>query len=114
MRWFALPLALALVFLVLPVLAIFLDRPPGELLDGAGAQALEDAGFLYVSDVRATGSALEAIELPDELQPSVAYGVAVVVGAPHPEEAQAFVDGLLDDAGAQALADAGFEPPPGE
>jgi molybdate transport system substrate-binding protein len=43
----------------------------------------------------------------------VAYGVAVVKGAKHPEEAKAFIAGLLHGPGAQALEDAGFEPPPG-
>jgi ABC-type molybdate transport system substrate-binding protein len=36
----------------------------------------------------------------------------VVKGAKHPAEANAFVAGLLDGAGAQALEDAGFLPPP--
>jgi molybdate transport system substrate-binding protein len=37
-----------------------------------------------------------------------------VKGAKHPEQAQAFIDGLLDGAGAEALRDAGFEPPPAQ
>jgi molybdate transport system substrate-binding protein len=62
--------------------------------------------------VRATEGRLKEIALPDDLQPQVAYGIAVVKGAKHPEQAQAFIDGLLDGAGAQALQDAGFRPPP--
>jgi molybdate transport system substrate-binding protein len=81
----------------------------GKLTTGA-----VDAGFLYISDVRGAEGNLRAIELPDELQPDVAYGVAVVKGAKHPEQAKAFIDGLLDGAGAKALQDAGFEPPPGQ
>jgi molybdate transport system substrate-binding protein len=73
-----------------------------------------DAGFLYISDVRGAEGNLKAIELPDDLQPQVAYGVAVVKGAKHPEQAKAFIDGLLDGAGAEALKAAGFEPPPGQ
>jgi molybdate transport system substrate-binding protein len=80
----------------------------GKLIQGA-----VDAGFLYVSDVRAAGGDLRAIELAEELQPSVAYGAAVVKGAKRPAEARAFVAGLLEGAGAQALRAAGFEPPPG-
>jgi molybdate transport system substrate-binding protein len=79
---------------------------------GKLSQGAVDAGFVYVSDVRGSGGRLKAIELPEELQPDVAYGVAVVEGARHPREARAFIDGLLDGAGAQALRDAGFEPPP--
>ena len=45
-------------------------------ITGKLTQGAVDAGFLYVSDVRATDGKLKAIELPDELQPSVAYGVA--------------------------------------
>ena len=79
----------------------------GKLTQGA-----VDAGFVYLSDVRGAGGRLEAIELPARLQPAVAYAAAVVKGAPHPEQARAFVEGLLRGTGASALADAGFEPPP--
>jgi molybdate transport system substrate-binding protein len=90
------------------------EEPDVAGITGKLTQRAVDAGFLYVSDVRATDGALEAIELPDELQPDVAYGVAVVKGAKQPEAARAFVAGLLDGAGAQALEDAGFEPPPAQ
>ncbi len=79
----------------------------GKLTQGA-----VDAGFVYVTDVVATDGALTAIRLPAELQPEVAYGAAVVEGAENPEGAQEFIDGLLDGEGADALADAGFGPPP--
>ena len=46
MRWFALPLALALAFLVLPILAVFLDSPPGELVDALGEPGALDALWL--------------------------------------------------------------------
>jgi len=71
-----------------------------------------DAGFLYITDVEATNGRLEAIELPDGLQPRVAYGAAIVKGARNREAARSFIDGLLDGAGAEELRDAGFEPPP--
>ncbi len=70
-----------------------------------------DAGFLYITDVEATNGRLKAIELPAKLQPEVAYGVAIVKGGRNPEAAQSFIDGLLGGAGADALRDAGFEPP---
>jgi molybdate transport system substrate-binding protein len=81
----------------------------GKLTQGAA-----DAGFVYVTDVEATRGALKAIALPNALQPQVAYGVAVVKGARHPEEARAFIDGLLGGAGREELRKAGFEPPPGQ
>jgi molybdate transport system substrate-binding protein len=88
------------------------EEPDVGGITGKLTQGAVDAGFLYASDVRATDEKLKAIELPDALQPTVAYGVAVVKGAKHPQEARAFIAGLLDGAGAQALEDAGFLPPP--
>ncbi|HWK30124.1 MAG TPA: molybdate ABC transporter substrate-binding protein [Solirubrobacter sp.] len=79
---------------------------------GKVVQGAVDAGFVYRTDVEATGGKLKAISLPADLKPQVAYGVAVVKGAKHPEQAQQFVDGLLDGAGRDALDRAGFLPPP--
>jgi molybdate transport system substrate-binding protein len=75
-------------------------------------QGAADAGFVYVTDVRAAGGRLRAIRLPPRTQPRVVYGIAVVRGAPHATEARAFVLGLLSGAGRRALQAAGFEPPP--
>ena len=80
---------------------------------GKVAQGAVDAGFVYVTDVEATGGELKGIDLPADLKPQVAYGVAVVKGAKHPELAKQFVDGLLKGAGREALDQAGFLPPPG-
>lgn len=80
---------------------------------GKVTQGAVDAGFVYVTDVEATDGKLRAISLPADLKPQVAYGVAVVKGAKHPEQAKAFVDGLLSGAGRDALDQAGFLPPPG-
>ncbi len=79
----------------------------GKLTQGA-----VDAGFVYITDVVATDGALEAIDLPADLQPDVAYGAAVVSGAENPDGAQQFIDGLLDGQGADALEAAGFGPAP--
>jgi molybdate transport system substrate-binding protein len=79
---------------------------------GKIAQGAVDAGFVYVTDVQAAGGELKAIDLPADLKPQVAYGVAVVKGAKHPEQAKAFVAGLLRGGGRDALDRAGFLPPP--
>ncbi|MDW5598116.1 molybdate ABC transporter substrate-binding protein [Conexibacter stalactiti] len=79
---------------------------------GKVAQGAVDAGLVYVTDVQGSGGKLRAVELPERIQPSVAYAAAVVEGAEHPQEAQAFIDGLLSGRGAEALRAAGFEPPP--
>jgi molybdate transport system substrate-binding protein len=78
----------------------------GKLTQGAA-----DAGFVYITDVVAAGSSLKAIELPEDLQPTVRYGAAVVRGAPEPGAAREFIDGLLDGAGLKAMKRAGFLPP---
>jgi molybdate transport system substrate-binding protein len=78
----------------------------GKLTEGA-----VDAGFLYTTDVAAAGGRLRAIQLPARLQPQVAYGVAIVVGAEHPKQARAFVSGLLHGPGRRALQAAGFLQP---
>src|SRR5215207_958999 len=78
---------------------------------GKLSQGAVDAGFVYVTDVKAAGGRLRAIELPATLQPEVVYEAAVVKGTEHPEEARAFLRGLLTGAGRRALADAGFQQP---
>jgi molybdate transport system substrate-binding protein len=78
---------------------------------GKLAQGAADAGFVYVTDVRAASGKLRAIELPASLQPRVRYGVAVVRGAKHAAAARDFVAGLLAGQGAQDLRAAGFEKP---
>jgi molybdate transport system substrate-binding protein len=75
---------------------------------GKVTQGAVDAGFVYVTDVEATEGKLKAIDLPADLKPQVAYGVAVVKGAKHPVQAQQFIDGLLEGAGREALDQYGF------
>lgn len=79
---------------------------------GKLTQGVVDAGFTYVTDVRATKGALRAIPLPVSAQPVVAYGVAVVKGAAHSALAQAFIGGLLHGRGKADLLKAGFLPAP--
>ena len=80
----------------------------GKLVQGAA-----DAGFVYRSDVEASGGELEAIELDDELKPAVAYAAGVVKGTKEPAAAQAFLDDLSEGNCHDALLTAGFaEPPP--
>jgi molybdate transport system substrate-binding protein len=75
----------------------------GKLTQGAG-----DAGFVYVTDVNATGGDLKPIDLPAELEPEVTYGAGVPTEAREPELGQAFVDGLTNGPCADALEEAGF------
>ena len=75
-------------------------------------QGAVDAGFVYVTDVKATGGKLRAIHLAKRLRPIVAYGAGVVKGANEPAAARRYVAGLRSGACAEALRAAGFGPPP--
>ena len=80
----------------------------GKLVQGAA-----DAGFVYLSDVAAAPE-LNQITLPAETRsPTSSTASASSKGAPNPDGAQEFIDGLLEGDGAEALAEAGFKPPPG-
>ncbi len=88
------------------------EEPDVAGIIGKIQQGAVDAGFVYATDVVAAGEFMRAIELPSKLQPEVVYGAAVVSDAEHPDEARAFVDGLLEPEGQQILEDAGFLPAP--
>jgi molybdate transport system substrate-binding protein len=90
------------------------EEPDVTGIVGKLTQGAVDAGFTYVTDVKATKGALRAIALPASLQPVVAYGVAIVKGGPHPAQAKAFISGLLDGNGQTDLRNAGFLPPPAQ
>jgi molybdate transport system substrate-binding protein len=70
------------------------------------------AGFVYRSDVQATGGKLRAISLPASLEPTVTYSLETVKGSPQPAAARRFVADVLNGGCAQALRAAGLGPPP--
>jgi molybdate transport system substrate-binding protein len=84
------------------------NEPDVKGIVGKLAQGAVDAGFVYVTDVNAVADQLTAVELPQALEPDVTYAAGVVDGAEQPEQAQAFVDGLLDGPCGDALREAGF------
>lgn len=88
------------------------EEPDVKGIVGKLTQGAVDAGFVYATDVAATKGELKAVELPRQLQPSAAYGIAVVKGGKNPAAAKAFIAGLLSGDGQAALEQAGFEPPP--
>jgi molybdate transport system substrate-binding protein len=88
------------------------EEPDVAGIVGKLSQHAADAGFVYVTDVKASHGALRAIELLARLQPVVAYAAAVVQGAPHAAQARRFVAGLLSDPGRSDLRAAGFGAPP--
>ena len=62
--------------------------------------------------MKAAAGKQKAIDLPASLQPTVAYGVAVVKGASHSPQAKQFINGLLSGQGRSDLLADGFLPPP--
>jgi molybdate transport system substrate-binding protein len=90
------------------------NEPDVSGVTGKVAQGAVDAGFVYVTDVRAASGRLRPIELPARLQPRVVYAAAVVKGTKHADAARSFVTGLLEGGGASALRQAGFDQPPAQ
>ena len=70
-----------------------------------------DAGFVYSSDVAASGGAIVGIELPRAVSPDVAYGIAIATDASEPGLAAEFVRGAVDGDGQEILLDSGFGAP---
>ena len=87
------------------------EEPDVKGVVGKVSQGAVDAGFVYVSDIVAAEGDITRIDLPAELEPDVAYGIAIVKGGKNPEAARKFVDGLLTGEGARILHDAGFAKP---
>jgi molybdate transport system substrate-binding protein len=88
------------------------NEPDVKGIIGKLTQGAADAGFVYITDVNATGGDLKAIKLPKSLEPQVTYGAGVVKQAEQPALAKKFVDGLTQADCADALTDAGFGPAP--
>lgn len=88
------------------------EEPDVKGVIGKVIQGAAEAGFVYASDAVAAGSEVRAVEIPPALEPAVAYAIAVVDGSDDPKGAERFIAGLLDGPGAEALAAAGFLPPP--
>lgn len=70
-----------------------------------------DAGVVYVTDVRAAGSNVKGIPIPDAVNASTEYPIAALRKAPNAVAAGAFVAYVLSAAGRQVLAADGFRQP---
>jgi molybdate transport system substrate-binding protein len=89
------------------------EEPDVKGVVGKLTQGAVDAGFVYITDVDAAEGQLHAVDLPPDASPTVAYGIAVVKGAKHPQAARRFIAGIMGAKGQRVLKDAGFAPPPG-
>jgi len=88
------------------------EEPDVSGIVGKVVQEAVTAGFVYASDVKASGGKLTGVPLPQALQPEVTYAVAVVRGARSAASAHSFVKDLLGPDGQGALRRAGLFPPP--
>jgi molybdate transport system substrate-binding protein len=74
-------------------------------------QGAAQAGFVYVTDVAASGGKLVAIHLDRALKPFGDYGIGAVQGAPHPDAAKRFVQDVVSGRCHDALVRANFGAP---
>jgi molybdate transport system substrate-binding protein len=88
------------------------NEPDVKGIVGKLTQGAADAGFVYVTDVKATNGKLRAVALPQQLEPRVVYEAGVVSKAKEPDMSAKYVAGLTRGACANALRRAGFGPPP--
>lgn len=70
-----------------------------------------DAGVVYVTDVRAAGTAVEAVAIPDAQNVTARYPVAVLKQAREPAIARDYVRFVRGAEGQAILARHGFSPP---
>jgi molybdate transport system substrate-binding protein len=70
-----------------------------------------DAGIVYVTDVMSARGAVEGVDIPEEFNVVADYPIAVLVNAPNPDAAAAFVAFVLTGEGKAILSAYGFSPP---
>ena len=70
-----------------------------------------DAAVVYVTDVRAAGSKVVGVPIPDSANASTSYDAATVRSSTHAALAAELIDLLLSAQGQRALAAAGFRLP---
>lgn len=70
-----------------------------------------DATVVYVTDVRAAGSAVTGVSIPDSEQPVITYPIAVLKASKNQLAARAFVTSAVSGDVQRALVAAGFLPP---
>ncbi len=70
-----------------------------------------DTGLVYVTDVDARADSVDEIALPPGIDAVTEYPIAVLLDAPNPIAAAAFVRFVVSGAGRQIMLDHGFEVP---
>lgn len=70
-----------------------------------------DAGIVYVTDVKAAGSAVVGVDIPADQNVTTTYPIAALSGSANSATAQAFAAYVLGPEAQKVLADAGFSAP---
>jgi molybdate transport system substrate-binding protein len=70
-----------------------------------------DATVVYTTDVKAAGSSVSGVTIPDNIQPTIQYPIAVVKATHNQSAAEAFVQSAVSGVVQQDLLAAGFLPP---
>ena len=70
-----------------------------------------DAVIVYVTDVKAAGSKVEGVDIPDSQNVIATYPIAAIKASKNLTAAEAFVDEIVGGSGQQALQARGFLPP---
>lgn len=78
---------------------------------GKVASGEADAGFVYTTDARAAGDAVEQIDIALPQREANRYPVAVLAGAGDPELARRFIEVVAGPEGRAVLEQYGFGPP---
>ncbi len=89
------------------------DTLENDVKDVTGKLALGevDAALIYRTDAAADPQRIEIVDVPEADQVVNDYPVAILNGASNPAAADAFVDALTGELGADALTEAGFAVP---
>lgn len=69
-----------------------------------------DAAITYVSDVVSAGGTVEGVEIPESVNVTAEYSIAVLAGAASQGTATAFIELVLSDEGQAILSEYGFSP----
>jgi molybdate transport system substrate-binding protein len=72
-----------------------------------------DAAIVYTSDIAAAGDAVRSVDIPDDVNVTATYPIAVVTGTAHPDQAAEFVSYVMSTEGQDVLDQFGFGPPGG-
>jgi molybdate transport system substrate-binding protein len=70
-----------------------------------------DAGIVYVTDIKAAGTTVVGVQIPDGQNVVASYPIGVLKGTQNAPLAKAFIDYLLSADGQNALASFGFTRP---